>query len=326
MRIIMFSVLLLLLSSNNMLFAQGKISLAVLDLDAEGISESEGRIISERLRSSLFESGKYIVLERDKMDEILKEQGFQQSGCTSDECVVEIGKLIGMQQMVAGSIGKIGNLYTFNVRMIDVQSGRVLHTAVDDCACPIEEVLTTSTDTIVRMLIDGKNTPPKNQKDQKSHFYFSPFLGYGWDTTTKLGYGGKAGYQNADGFIFGIVYLKNTGTDESSSADDYEEWKYGDSWFAGGEFGYIFKTEPVNILLSIMAGVYELNREEYYEDYNSGEVDESYTYGDGLSFGINLGVTYAVTQYFAIGADIKGIMGKDGDGFLSPYATFNFYF
>jgi hypothetical protein len=326
MKIIHLFVMLLLLTFFNSLFAQGKISLAVLDLDAEGISESEARIISERLRSSLFESGKYIVLERDKMDEILKEQGFQQSGCTSDECIVEIGKLIGMQQMVAGSIGKIGTLYTFNVRIIDVQSGRVLHTAVDDCACPIEEVLTSSTDTIVRMLIDGKYKPVKKHKEQKSHFYFSPFLGYGWDTATKLGYGAKAGYQNADGFIFGVIYLKNTGTDESSSSDDYEEWKYGDSWFAGGEFGYAFDTRPVNILLSFMAGVYELNREEYYEDYNSGEIDESYKYGEGLSFGINLGITYSITEYFAVGADIKGILGSDGKDFISPYATFNFNF
>ena len=43
------------------------------------------------------------------MEDILKEQGFQQTGCTSDECVVEVGKIIGVQQMVGGSISKVGN-------------------------------------------------------------------------------------------------------------------------------------------------------------------------------------------------------------------------
>ena len=43
---------------------------------------------------------------------MLKEQGFQQSGCVSSECAVEAGKLLGVDQIVTGSIGKIGSYYT----------------------------------------------------------------------------------------------------------------------------------------------------------------------------------------------------------------------
>jgi len=326
MKIFYILFLLWYLIINNALFAQTKVSIAVLDLEAEGISESEVRIISERLRSSVFETGKYVVLERDKMNEVLTEQGFQQSGCTTNECAVEIGKLIGMQQMVAGSIGKIGNLYTFNVRIIDVQSGRVLQTAVDDCQCPIEEVLTTSTDEIVQMLVGENYTIVKKEKVHKSRYYVSPLLGYGWDTATKLGFGIKAGYQNTDGFIFGIAYIKHTGTDEATYADSYEEWNEGDSWFVGGEFGYSFRTDPLNIYLSFLAGVYEFNKDEYYDDYDPGDIHDVTDFGEGLAFGINVGTDYIITKYFAIGADVKGIWGADGFGFIAPYATFNFYF
>ena len=38
------------------------------------------------------------------MEQILVEQGFQQSGCTTNECMVEVGKLIGVEKIVSGSI------------------------------------------------------------------------------------------------------------------------------------------------------------------------------------------------------------------------------
>jgi hypothetical protein len=90
------------------------------------------------------------------MEEILTEQGFQHSGCTSDECIIEIGKLIGVRLMVAGRVGKLGKLYTLILRMIDVQNGKVIRTATDDCECPIENVLTESVAKVANILA-GRN-------------------------------------------------------------------------------------------------------------------------------------------------------------------------
>ncbi len=123
-------------------FAQNKITLAVMDLDAEGISASENRIISARLRTELIETQKFTVVEREKVEEILSEQGFQLSGCTSNECAVQAGKLLGVKYMAVGSIGKIGAIFTLNIRLINVESGVVMKTAVEDCKCSIDQVLT----------------------------------------------------------------------------------------------------------------------------------------------------------------------------------------
>jgi hypothetical protein len=57
------------------------------------------------------------------MEEVLQEQGFQQTGCTSEECAVEVGQLLGVQNMIGGSIGRVGETFTIDVRMISVQSG-----------------------------------------------------------------------------------------------------------------------------------------------------------------------------------------------------------
>lgn len=105
--------------------AQENKSIAVLDIQGNGISLVEARTLSDELRTKLFQMEVYNVVERGNMEAILSEQGFQQSGCTTSECAVEAGQLLGVQKMVAGSVGKIGSLYNVNVRMFDVETGRI---------------------------------------------------------------------------------------------------------------------------------------------------------------------------------------------------------
>lgn len=106
--------------------------IAVLDLSAEGISGSEARTLTDRLRTELFNTGQYTVIEREMMDDILNEQGLQQSGCTSTECIVEVGRLIGVEQVIGGSIGKVGNVYSISARTISVETGQIIRVATYD--------------------------------------------------------------------------------------------------------------------------------------------------------------------------------------------------
>lgn len=119
-----------------------KLTIAVLELDYAGITQDEARILTNRLRHELFQTGEFQVVERSRMEEILKEQSFQLSGCTSTECLVEVGRLIGVQGMVGGSVGKIGNLYTVNIQLIDVETGEIIRTAIEDYRGTPEGLLT----------------------------------------------------------------------------------------------------------------------------------------------------------------------------------------
>jgi len=60
------------------------------------------------------------------MDQILQEQGFIQSGCVSDECMIQAGNLIGVDHVIGGSISKIGNLHVVSVRLVNVESGKIV--------------------------------------------------------------------------------------------------------------------------------------------------------------------------------------------------------
>jgi TolB-like protein len=102
------------------------VTLAVNDLNAQGVKESDAVVISEQLRAELMKSRKIRLIERSQMQEILKEQGFQQTGCTSDACAVEIGQLIGVKNIVVGSVGAAGSYTVLSVRIIDVRTGNII--------------------------------------------------------------------------------------------------------------------------------------------------------------------------------------------------------
>lgn len=122
-----------------------RINIAVLDLELDGnVNASYQITLSNRLRQELLNTGRFAVIERGRMQDILSEQGLQLSGCTSDECVVEAGRLLGVEEMVAGSVGLVGSTYSVILRRIDVQSGEILDARNVDCPCPIEEVMTSS--------------------------------------------------------------------------------------------------------------------------------------------------------------------------------------
>ena len=103
--------------------SQAKPTAAVLDFEGSGITTQEAQVLTQRLGSELVQTEALIMVERNQMSEIMEEQGFQQSGCTTAECAAEIGALLGVQKMITGSFGKIGNSYTIEARMFTVESG-----------------------------------------------------------------------------------------------------------------------------------------------------------------------------------------------------------
>jgi hypothetical protein len=132
-----------------------RLNVAVLDLDPTGITEKDARFLSDRLRTEMFETGSFQVVEREKMEEILEEQGFQNTGCTSIECAVEIGQLLNVNRIIAGGIGKIEEIYSISLRMIDVESGAIVRTATEDYEGSLSEVLTEVIPQVAARLAEG---------------------------------------------------------------------------------------------------------------------------------------------------------------------------
>jgi len=64
-------------------------------------------------------------MERVLMKDILKEQNVQLAGCTSNDCAVEVGKIVGVKQIIGRSISKVGDVYSMFVRIICLNIGEI---------------------------------------------------------------------------------------------------------------------------------------------------------------------------------------------------------
>ena len=107
--------------------------------------EDTTKTLSADLITYLVKSGKFSVVERDRMKDILKEQEFSESGYISPETAVKVGKLIGADYFVMGQIEQVkaqvevkplpytdeprpqyeGTMMV-NVRIVDSRGGKVV--------------------------------------------------------------------------------------------------------------------------------------------------------------------------------------------------------
>ncbi len=147
----------------------GPMLVGVLELDPNNVDPGEARAIAERLRLYLGRQrvgGQVVfqVIERNKMESIMQELGFQISGaCDTDECVVQVGKVLGASKMVAGSVSKVGTLYSLQVRIVDMQTSRIEQQAFADVD-GIERVLTDATQSVSAELaaaVQGQQPAPQ---------------------------------------------------------------------------------------------------------------------------------------------------------------------
>jgi curli biogenesis system outer membrane secretion channel CsgG len=102
-----------------------------------------GRSASDILATELFKSGAFILVERNKMQQLLNEQAFGQTGAIDPATAAKAGALLGCSAIVTGSITQFGvkvlgtdyGIYkqkvqkadcTVDVRVVDTSTGQVL--------------------------------------------------------------------------------------------------------------------------------------------------------------------------------------------------------
>jgi hypothetical protein len=102
----------------------------------------EAQTLTDRLMSEMVNTNAVIMVERNQMEEIMQEQGFQQSGCTTSECAAEVGALLGVQNMVSGSFGKLGNSYTIDAKLFSVSTGGTIRSVSKTYKGEVDGLLT----------------------------------------------------------------------------------------------------------------------------------------------------------------------------------------
>ncbi len=150
------------LSSGVLAQENEKTHIAILDLKPKGITEDDASLLTENLQVELLSTGAFKIMERTEMNAILTEQKFQGTGLVSDDpnYAVQIGKIIGVKQIIIGSVGKIGTLYTITIKMVDVETSSILEAISEKCkGCEIDELYTETIPLIAYKLAETVITP-----------------------------------------------------------------------------------------------------------------------------------------------------------------------
>ena len=85
------------------------VNIAILDFKSDNIMLSE--YIIEEIYDKLTNSGKLIIMERNRIDTIVKEIGYQLSGEVDDNEIINIGHQLGADYVVTGQIIFSGEAY-----------------------------------------------------------------------------------------------------------------------------------------------------------------------------------------------------------------------
>jgi len=102
-------------------------TVAVAEFVANGVSASSAAVAADWIRNQLVASNRCVLVEREQMRKVLTEHAFQQTGCTSEDCAIKLGRLLNARQIIVGSMGQMLDSYVVNARLVDVETGKVVY-------------------------------------------------------------------------------------------------------------------------------------------------------------------------------------------------------
>lgn len=100
--------------------------------DLEGKVTGFGKYLAEALVTRLFITGEFIVIERQLLEKVLKEQKLGLTGFFEPGSIKKIGKILGVDAIVSGTITDLGISLKVNARIISTETGRIIAVAATE--------------------------------------------------------------------------------------------------------------------------------------------------------------------------------------------------
>jgi len=120
-----------------------RVGVVAFDVKAPYAVNRLGDTATDIIITELVKTGKFIVIERSKLDKVLEEQKFGQSGVIDATTAAQVGKVLGLNAIVTGSVTQFGVKKegkdmlitqskqqiveaTVDIRVVDTETGQVL--------------------------------------------------------------------------------------------------------------------------------------------------------------------------------------------------------
>jgi len=124
-----------------------------------------GDTISEMITTELIQTNRFYVMERAQLQKVLEEQSLSQSGVVDSETAVEVGKLVGLEVVVIGSISQLKSVIEGDARLIEVKTGKAI-TAASSRVNNIDNVRNLATE-LASQLANQAHLIPKTTTSNK---------------------------------------------------------------------------------------------------------------------------------------------------------------
>lgn len=104
-----------------------RLSIAILPFETKGIGGELGEIdLLDKITTVFFNLHRFKVIERAQLEKVLSEQQLGMTGVIDASTAAEIGKGIGVDAVVCGSIARTGNAASIDARLIDTETAAII--------------------------------------------------------------------------------------------------------------------------------------------------------------------------------------------------------
>lgn len=199
-----------------------------------------GDIVSELLVTRLTGKDNITIIERGQIDQVMNELKLSMLGLTEGSNAEKVGKLLGAEAMIVGSVSEVGDKFAIAARHVDVETGRVAFARevqvpqAGAIALSSEYVVTKSRgDALFRSLLVPGWGQIYNNQDAKGYVF----------TGVTLGLIGAGVFQRVQSNKTHDEYMKATSKDKATELYDKMSNQYDQS----------------NLLFAIAGGVWVVN-------------------------------------------------------------------
>jgi TolB-like protein len=104
---------------------------AVADFpDLQGVTSDLGRYVASLLTTRLAQDARFAVIERQRLGQVLAELKFSMLDLVDPAKAKQLGRMIGVETLVVGSVTDLGNQVELHARLIEIESNLMLTGAV----------------------------------------------------------------------------------------------------------------------------------------------------------------------------------------------------
>ena len=101
-----------------------KPTLALFTFEGTGMQDEDIALYTGYLRLELHQTKSFILVEKNQINELLREKEYDRMDCKTMDCAIEIGKLIGIKKAIVGSFELAADTCKISGQLINIDSSK----------------------------------------------------------------------------------------------------------------------------------------------------------------------------------------------------------